>query len=49
MFIKNVFQNGWWGDASAPARTDNNVFYHYANQRIWLQYDVGQILTAVLK
>ena len=25
VFIKNMFENGWWGDASAPARTDNNV------------------------
>ena len=42
--IKNMFQNGWWGNASptppppgsAPARTDNNVSYHYSNQPIWL-------------
>ena len=33
---------------SAPARTDNNVSYHYTNQ-IGPQYDEGQIVTAVLK
>ena len=27
------------------ARTNNNVSYHYTNQPIWLQYDVGQILS----
>ena len=29
VFIKNMFENGWWGNASppgsTPARTDNNV------------------------
>ena len=30
---------------SAPARTDNNVSYHYTNQPIWLQYDAGRILS----
>ena len=42
VFTKNMFQNGWWGDAfptgSAPARTDNNVTYHYSNQLVWLQH-----------
>ena len=52
VFIKNMFENGWWGDTSlpphpgsAPAHTDNNVFYHYSNQSVWLQYDVRQILS----
>ena len=31
VFIINMFENGWWEDASAPARTDNNVPYRYAN------------------
>ena len=38
VFIKNMFENGWWGGCSphilpgsAPARTDNNVSYHYTN------------------
>ena len=51
VFIKNMFKNCWWGGCiphipprSAPACTDNNVSYHYTNQPIWLQYDVGQIL-----
>ena len=49
-FIKHMFPNGWWGDASptpsrfAFGRTDNNVFYHYSYQPVWLQYDVRQIL-----
>ena len=30
---------------SVPARTDNDVSYHYTNQPIWLQYDVRQILS----
>ena len=25
VFIKNMFENGWWRDAFAPARTNNNV------------------------
>ena len=25
VFMKNMFENGWWGGGSAPARTDNNV------------------------
>ena len=29
----------------ALARMDTNVSYHYANQPIWLQYDVRQILS----
>ena len=33
------------GGMHPVARTDNNVSYNYANQPIWLQYDVGQILT----
>ena len=51
VFMKNVFENGWWGciphipPGSAPARTDNNVCYHYTNQPIWFQNDVGQILS----
>ena len=51
VFITNMLQNGWWGDASpkppgsAPARTDNNVSYHYSKQPVWLQYDVRQILS----
>ena len=32
----------------APARTDNNVSYHYSNQSVWLWYDVRQIVTAAL-
>ena len=27
---QNMFENDWWGDAFAPARTDNNVSYHYS-------------------
>ena len=34
---------------STPDRTDNNVAYHYTNQPIWLQYDVGQILSQLFK
>ena len=30
---------------TAPARTDNNVSNHYANQPIRLKYDVMQILS----
>ena len=30
---------------SAPARTNNNVSNHFANQPIWLQYDVRKILS----
>ena len=52
VFIKNMFENGWWGECithippgSVPARTDNNVFYHYTNQPIWFQHDVWQILS----
>ena len=51
VFIKSMFENGEWEDASptplgsAPARTDNNVSYHYSNQLVWLQYDVRQILS----
>ena len=48
VFIKNMFESGRWGDASLPARTDNNVSYHYTNQPIWLRYDVGQILSQLL-
>ena len=46
-FINNMFQNGWWGMhlPPPPARTDNNVSYHYANQPVRLQYDVRQILS----
>ena len=25
VFIESMFENGWWGDASAPVCTDNNV------------------------
>ena len=49
---KNMFENVWWGEEGVhppwmpmPARTDNNVSYHYTNQPIWLQYDGGQILS----
>ena len=30
---------------STPARTVNNVSYHYYDQPVWLQYDVRQILS----
>ena len=30
---------------SAPALTDYNVSYHYPNQPIWPQYDVGRIVS----
>ena len=49
VFIKNMFENGWWGGCippgSAHAHTDNNVSYHYTNQPIWLQHDMRQILS----
>ena len=52
VFIKNMFENGWWGrciphfpPGSAPARTDNNVFYRYTNQLIWFYHDMRQILS----
>ena len=38
VFIKSMFENGWWGNASpesppgsAPARSDNTVSYYYSN------------------
>ena len=56
VFMKNMFENyvqtclkikciPHIPPGSAPARTDNNVCYHYTNQPIWFQNDVGQILS----
>ena len=44
VFIKSMFENGWYGGCiphisspgSAPAHIDNNVSYYYTNQPIWL-------------
>ena len=50
VYTKNMFENGWWGDASPldppiPALTTMFLPLAYTNQPIWLQYDVGQILS----
>ena len=59
VFIKNMFQNGWWGDASpTPSPLDPplpaliTMSNHCSYKPVWLQYNVRQFchrLTAVLK
>ena len=47
LFIKNMFENdgGWMHPPLLELITMSLTIIHYANQPIWLQYDVGQILT----